>query len=158
MKLINLKEEQKYIPIIAAWFHEEWSYFNPTRTYEILFNHIDTVINNEKANQIFICIKEDVLVSSISLRKEEVPTSLDYEPWLSSLVVDKNYRNSGVGLKTILLFEQYCSNNSIESLYLFTEKKHLENWYKKQGWIFKEKTIFKKHQGSILKKSLKKTY
>lgn len=153
MKFFDLKNKQEFIPIVATWFHEEWSYLNPTRTYKDLLEYIDKVINDEYDDKIFIGINGETPVSSVSLRKEEVKTSKGCTPWLSSLVVDKKHRKSGVGSETISLFENYCSNNNIKTIYLFTETEELESWYKKQGWLFQEKASLKSHEGSVMIKS-----
>jgi N-acetylglutamate synthase-like GNAT family acetyltransferase len=147
MKFFNLKDKPEYIPIVAKWFHEEWSHLNPSRSLEDVIDLIHKIFQSE-ADEIFICTSKQEVVSSITLRAYELEHESEYSPWLSSLVVDKTKRRNGIGKKTINFFIEYCQSHDISKVYLFTE--NLNEWYAKLGWNTIKETSFKSHTGEIM--------
>lgn len=151
MKLIRISDKKEYIPVIAQWFHDEWAHLNPGRTLDDIVQMIHDSFNSPKGI-IYVATINEKPVSSISFRESELDDKPDLSPWMSSLVVESQSRNQGIGKKTISLFKNHCKKEGIKSLYLFTENH--SKWYESLGWEPVEEARFKGHCGMTMKTNL----
>jgi N-acetylglutamate synthase-like GNAT family acetyltransferase len=68
-----------------------------------------------------------------SLRKND-GIRPDLEPWLGSLVVDKDYQGLKVGQQLIDTVKSKACNLGYKKLYLFTLDPKIPAYYSKLGW------------------------
>ena len=132
MKFEYLVDHQKYVPIVAEWFHLEWSHLNPNRSKEDVINKIHSHFNKQILPIIFIGIDKDELIGTVSLRKFEMENHENLFPWLSSLYVPTNKRKQGIGEYMVDQCLKKSKSLGESKIYLFTENH--EHWYKKMGW------------------------
>jgi predicted N-acetyltransferase YhbS len=134
MKIEYLADNTQFVPIVCDWFHEEWSYLNPSRTEQQLYDVVESRLTKGVIPTILIATENNELVGTVTLRNDEVEEETTLYPWLSSLYVAKNRRHKGVGeLLTKACIEE-ANKNGFDKLYLFTDKEKLKKWYMKMGW------------------------
>jgi hypothetical protein len=85
MKIEYLADNKQFVPIVCDWFHEEWSYLNPSRTKQQLHDIVESRLTKGTILNILIGTENNELVGTVTLRNDEVEEEATLYPWLSSL-------------------------------------------------------------------------
>ncbi len=153
MKFTTLAENPHFILPIANWFHKEWAHLNPDRTLEDVIKLIEKNLNTNTLPIIYVAFDEKSVYGTISLRKSDMTDSnQDKSPWISSLFVDKNFRNKGIGKFLISNCKDTAKELGFGEIYLFTEDH--KAWYEKLGWSTLEETTERNFPVSVMKKTI----
>lgn len=134
VKIVNLKDEDKYLEQVSKWMWKEWSEKHGAKLEDVIYRSRHS-LNNEGIPQMFIAKYKDEIIGVVSLWRNDLISRQDLFPWLSTLFVKEEYRNKGIGRK----LQQKCIDEvkkmQYKYLYLITD---YENYYEKMGWEFME--------------------
>lgn len=73
------------------------------------------------------------LVGSIALvGEDDLPEFTELTPWMAAFVIDPSLRHQGIGREVVGLFEQWCIDHDITTLYLWTDQ--YSRWYQSLGY------------------------
>ena len=151
MKIIDLKFEPHYIPVLAGWHHQEWSYLNPDLTIAQRAEWMQSYLSAGLVPSTFIALEEQLL-GSAAIIEHDLETRPDLSPWLASVFVAPEYRCKGVGSKLVIHVMEKTKEAGIPLLYLFTPDK--EGFYQKLGWQTLSKETFRGHLITIMQVDL----
>jgi GNAT superfamily N-acetyltransferase len=152
MKIDFLAEHREFIPIIAQWSYDEWSYLSPQRTLQDFADRIAQRAHTDKIPLTLIAREGEELIGTICLTLHDMETRKDLSPWLAGLFVAEPWRNQGVGKMLVAAIEKVAENLGIAHLYLYTPD--AEDFYLKLGWAVKERIVYRDHPVAIMAKTL----
>ena len=154
MKIEYLKEHSDWIPTIATWFHREWGVYHPGLDVNAIAERLRERVNTDKLPLALVAVERGDVIGTVSLKKYDMDTRMQYSPWLASLYVTRRSRNKGVGLSLIQAGIAEARRLGIEQLYLYTrDKKHVD-FYLAQGWTVVEDTSYRGSSVKILLRDL----
>lgn len=132
IRIAHLMECEHYIPTIAAWQQEEFSYLNPGGTVEDRLERLRKANDRERLPISLVAISSDQnLLGSANV----VATTLTHKhltPWLSSVFVPAEARGKGVASLLTLAAASEARRLGFETIYLFTPRN--ESLYARLGW------------------------
>ena len=150
MNIKLLRDCVKYKEQVIDWLDKEFGCETSYRFYKELIEHS---MEEDKLPITFVAIENETLVGTVGLWRGDLLSRQDLYPWLSALVVNRNYRNRKIGQQLQQFIEEYCRNKHYEQIYLYTD---LVNYYEKTGWIAVDKGYeYMGGEVTIYKKSLK---
>ena len=152
MKIIDLKYEAHYIPILASWHHQEWSYLHPEGSIEKRIENMQSFLNDDFIPSTFIALENDLL-GSAAIVAQDMDTKQELSPWLASVFVSPENRSRGIGSKLVIQVMNYTRDAGIKTLFLFTPDK--ESFYKRLGWHTISKEIYRGHRVTVMQVNLK---
>jgi len=138
MQIIDLSLAPQYIPQLAAWHHQQWSYLNPAVTVEQRIEELHTHLANLVLPRTFIAVADELL-GSASLVAHDMDTHPELTPWLASVFVNPLHRKRGIGAALVREVMETAAQAGIKTLSLFTPDQ--EPLYRQLGWH----TIGKEH-------------
>jgi N-acetylglutamate synthase-like GNAT family acetyltransferase len=147
MKIVNLKEEKKYLDILAEWHHKKWAYLNPNLSLYDRHKKMENHFSNEFIPSTYVAI-EDELLGSAAIVENDMDTKQELSPWLASVFIYPNNRNKGIGSKLVEHVMKQAKSNGLKKLYLFTPNK--ENFYLRLGWQTIERTKYRNEKVVIM--------
>ena len=147
MKIVNLKEEKKYLDILAEWHHKEWAYLNPNLSLYDRRKKMESHFSNEFIPSTYVAI-DDELLGSAAIVENDMDTKQELSPWLASVFISPNNRNKGIGSKLVEHVMKQTKSNGLKKLYLFTPNK--ENFYLRLGWQTIERTKYRNEKVVIM--------
>ena len=150
--IINVKENIEYLSEAMDMIYEEWGrFFNSSR--EEKFVKIKSAIQSgEEFPQVYVLKDQDKIIGSFTFKEKDIDGE-EYEtlsPWLSCVVIKKEYRGMGYGRKILQYIDKIAKQN-YKQLYLFTT---LTGYYEKIGFEFIKEIV---HNGE-LNRLYKKVY
>lgn len=149
MEITNLKDKPQFIPDLARVIHNEWGYLYPRRTVGDLKSALQKNLNTDRVPLTLIAVENDALVGTVSLEAYDMETRMEYTPWLASLYVLPEYRNTGLARKLVERATAQAGALGVQTLYLFTLKPHAR-FYETRGWQVLEKTVYRGERVTIL--------
>ncbi len=149
MEITYLKEKPQFIPDLARLIHAEWGYLYPKRTVEDLVGPLKKNINTDRVPLTLVAVENDMLIGTVSLEEYDMDTRMEYTPWLASLYVLPEYRNTGLAEKLVERATAQARALGVQTLYLFTLKPHA-GFYENRGWQVLEKTVYRGERVTIL--------
>lgn len=144
-----LCEVEDQIPNLAQLYYNEWA-----SKYKDLNQVIDNLkkrLSKTKLPISLVALIDKQVIGAISLKDYEI----EYEnktPWLASLIVDKNYRNLGIGKLLIDELIKKAKKLNYEELYLYTD--NASDYYSKLNWSCIDSIDYKGKRITIFKKSI----
>ncbi len=141
MKIDYLADHVEHVPVLAKWFHDEWSYLSPS--YELLdrTERLRGRANREGIPVAFVAVSDAVPVGSASLIECDMDTHSHLMPWMSSVYVDRSARKRGLGTALVARVVEEARQQGVDRLYLWTAKE--EQWYAGMGWQVFERTSYR---------------
>lgn len=155
MAIRHLKDHQEWIPTIAEWFQSEWSDFYPEYTLDDFVERFKSRTNVDKMPLALVAMENDVAVGTISLTEFDMETRTQYFPWLASLYVRKDFRNTGVAMKLITAITEEARRLDARLLYVYTLIPKHRDFYLSIGWNFVELTEYRGRTALIMIKMLR---
>jgi N-acetylglutamate synthase-like GNAT family acetyltransferase len=152
MKIIDLKYEAQYIPILARWHHQEWSYLNPDGSIEKRIERMQSFSNDALIPSTFIAVENDLL-GSAAIVAHDMDTKQELSPWLASVFVSPENRSRGIGSELVIQVMNQARNAGIKTLYLFTPDK--EHFYIRLGWQTISNELYRGHMVTVMQVNLK---
>lgn len=130
MKIDLLANNLENKETVINWLNEEFGIENSKEFYRGIIEH------SLKEGQLpitFVAIENEEVVGTVGIWRGDLLSRQDLFPWISALVVRKDYRNKSVGQKLQKFALDYCSSQNYKEVYLYTS---IENYYEKMGWKF----------------------
>lgn len=143
MEILDLIDNPSSIRELAEWHHLEWAHFNPKQSLEDRIQNMQAYLDGGggwRVPKMFVCKNKAELLGSAAIVKNDMDTRLDLSPWLASVYVAADRRNSGIGSALVRYVVQYATKAGFEYLYLFTPSK--EKFYKALGWSTIDNELF----------------
>lgn len=133
MKIHLLADNEKYLPVIAQWYYEEWNDLMIGKTVQDEIEYLKTYLNRNEVPLILIAVENDELLGAVQLKRHEMTIYPEKEFWLGGVYVNLNYRGYGIASKLVEKAIEMSSLLGIEKLYLQTENLDGGLYYK-LGW------------------------
>jgi len=136
IKKLTLKNIPELYLIICKALDDDFPEYKPgtNRIYsQHIFNkkYFTKLIKN-KTNVVFGAFDKEKLAGIIVVKPEDFGGVI-YVDWL---VVDKNYRNKGVGSRLLTTVDNWALENKYHHLYLLTQNRKNINFYIKRGYKY----------------------
>jgi len=154
MKIEYLKDYSRWIPTIAQWFYEEWGEFHPELDVNRIAERLGERCNTDEIPLALVAVLQEEVVGTVSLKKYDMDTRMQYSPWLASLYVRKDCRNKGVGMRLIEAGLEKAKILGIKHLYLYTRTRKHVDFYLSQGWVHVETTDYRGGIVTVLLRTL----
>lgn len=145
--ILNLQTAPEFLPVLAQWHQNEWSYLNPGQMLTHRIEKMQSFLNDQFIPSTFIA-KNETVVGSASIVKNDMATMPQLSPWLASVFVAAEHRNNGIGARLVLHVMAQAKHQGIKTLYLFTPDKI--DFYKKFGWHIHSQSRYHGHQVSVM--------
>ena len=129
MKIINIKEEDKYFKEIINIYYEWFGKDN--YTFEEFYNKYKEVLSSEKIPSLYALIINDTLIGMYELNEKDGIDSKKYTPYLASVFIKENYRKNNYSELLINDAIKRASSYGYKKLYLHSR---IENYYEKFGF------------------------
>ena len=113
---------------VIEWLNDEFGGENSREFYKGIINNS---LRDKYLPITFVVIENNELVGTVGVWRGDLLSRQDLYPWISALVVHKNYRNKGIGKVLQQYALNYCSSLNFKEAYLYTD---IENYYEKSGW------------------------
>lgn len=152
MNITYLAQHKSFIPTIAKWYFDEWSYINPDRTLKDVESLITERTTTDSTQPSLVAQQGDRPLGTVCLKLHDMDTRTDLTPWLAGLYVDKPWRNRGIGAKLVAAIEQVARKQGIQKLYLYTPD--AEGFYSRLGWKLTERCDYHSYAVTIMEKQL----
>lgn len=152
MKIEYLADHPEYVPTLALWFFEQWSYLRPESVVEDFSKSVREHLNRDEMPLSFIALEGATLLGSASLRQSDMSTRMDLSPWLGSMYVAAEYRRRGIGAELVAAVEAKAVELGFDTLYLWTPDK--EHFYARMGWAVIDKTEYRQENAVVMQKRL----
>ena len=131
MTIDLLKACPEHLPIVAAWYHDEWGYLRPTLTLADRIAELHAYLNETALPIAFVAQQDGEPVGVCNLRPRK-PGEPDFDPWFAGLYVPPAHRRKGIALQLLAFAEAHAARIGLSRLYLSTpDHQHL---YARQGW------------------------
>ena len=132
MKIDYLGNHPKHLPELAKLHYDEWRHFSPEKTLDDRVIKLRAMAQSDDVPFMVVAVDNGRLIGSASLVLEDMQTRKDLSPWLASVFVKPEYRNSGIATSLVRHIENVAAGLGIEKLFLYTE--HARDLYVKLGW------------------------
>lgn len=140
IKIFNELDE-KEIEYIIEKHYEHWKIFDPVAVEDkdfLVYKYKEMYTNGENMPFGIALYDENVLRGYCILKKENLKKYPQYSPWISEVMILKEFRGEGYGK---ILIEEACGilkNKGFGQVYLWTNQ--VSEFYKKLGFEVIERT------------------
>jgi GNAT superfamily N-acetyltransferase len=152
MQISHIKYFQNWIPIIAKWIYEEWSYAFPMRTLQDIQKSLMGRINENEMPITLVAHDERGVLGTASLKAVDMEILPDLTPWLSSVFVHPDHRGEGVATALSAEIEKIARQKAFTSLYVFNPI--AQGVFEKLGWKVERTIAYGGKELGILVKEL----
>src|SRR6185295_19949923 len=97
MPISHIKYFQHWIPTIAKWIYEEWSYVYPQKSLQDIGRTLISRVNERDLPITLVAHDERGVLGTASLKASDMDILEELTPWLSSVYVHPDHRGEGVG-------------------------------------------------------------
>ncbi len=149
MEIVNLMEHAEFIPTLAAWHYEQWSYLYTDDSVEKRITALTDELKSDGIPVTFVAFSGSTLFGSASLIPHDMETRMELSPWLASVVVAPEFRNRRIGSALVQHVVKEAGRLGYRTVYLFTSDDRLA-LYSRLGWSIMEKTEYHGHQMYIM--------
>jgi len=154
MDFVNLKQYAEFLPKLARWHQQEWSYLNPGQSLQDRIEKMQAYLNDVFIPSTFVAVENDVL-GSAAIIECDMDTRPELSPWLASVYVAPEYRKQGVGTALVQHIIQQACDQGYTELFLYTPDQ--EKFYQQLGWQIIERVGYHDVDVTIMSISLKTT-
>lgn len=154
MNIEFLSKNEKFLPTIARWYHEEWGNTDYVFSIDDEIEKLKGYLNHDKIPFILTAVKDNELLGVVQLKEFEMDIYPNFQHWLGGVYVSKKSRKKGVAKRLIKEAIIMARNLNIEMLYLQTEYLN-GGLYKNLGWKKLEEVNYKGVHVAVMKLDLK---
>jgi len=148
-----LSQNEKFIPTIANWYHDEWGSTDHVISLDKEVEKLSKYLNENKVPLILTAIENNELVGVAQLKEHEMKIYPDYQYWLGGVYVPKEHRRKGIAKYLIFEAKTIATSLNINVLYLQTEFLN-GGIYKELGWKKIEEVNYKEADVAVMKINL----
>jgi GNAT superfamily N-acetyltransferase len=148
-----LTDVPEWVPVIAKWHHDQWSYMNPGRSLEERIAEYQTNHGRGQIPTTVVAFVEDQPAGSAALIEHDMDSHLELTPWLASVFVSPEHRGRGIGSALVRRIEEEAENLGIEVLYLFTPDR--ESLYARLNWKVMFREEYRGEEVTVMKRRIK---
>ncbi len=97
MEIAYLADHPEFVPTLAGWFHQQWSYLYPERSLEDVATVLRERTGKDRLPLALVVLENKQLLGTVSLKIHDMDTRLQWSPWLAALFVKRECRRAGLG-------------------------------------------------------------
>ncbi|MBT6409689.1 MAG: GNAT family N-acetyltransferase [Nitrospina sp.] len=133
MRIAHLIEHPFVIPVLTQWFMDEWTpWYGPGGSG----NAKQDLEECSRRDALPICLialsENGTVLGTGTLKSKSTGSKRSDGPWMSALLVSKNYRGKGIGTALIEAIEKEAQRLGFSSVYCSTNT--AENTLQRRGW------------------------
>ena len=155
MRILDLKQVPHFLPTLAQWHQEQWSYLNPGENLHHRIARMQEYLGESFLPTTFVAI-EDNLAGSVAIVENDMDTKPELSPWLASVYIAPEYRHKGIATALIKHAMQQAQAHGYKQLYLFTPDAQVA-FYMQRGWQLMEATDYRGSRVTIMSCHLNQT-
>ena len=148
MEIANLREHREFIPTLAAWHYDQWSYLHSNDSVERRISELEDELSSDDIPKTFVAVSDGILLGSASLIPHDMDIRMDLSPWLASVYVPVEQRNRGIGTALVRHVMKEAGRLGYTTIYLFTPDR--EEFYTRLGWSLLERIEYRGHSMPIM--------
>ena len=152
MPISHIKYFQHWIPTIAKWIHEEWSYVYPQKTLQDIGRTLISRVNERDLPITLVSHDERGVLGTASLKAADMDILEELTPWLSNVYVHPDHRGEGVGRSLVAEIEKIAVELGYRKLYVFNPI--TQGVFEKLGWSVHQTVHYGGRELAILVKDL----
>ena len=152
MQVSHVKYFQNWIPIIAKWIYEEWSYAFPMQTLQEIQKALFGRMNETEMPITLVAHDERGVLGTASLKASDMEILTEISPWLSSVFVHPDYRGQGVASALVAEIEKIARQQGISKLHVFNPIN--QGVFEKMGWTVLQTVQYGGKELAILAKEI----
>jgi GNAT superfamily N-acetyltransferase len=133
MKLEYLADRQEFIPLLGAWYYQQWGHKEETRTLESETSKLQHYLNRNSLPLILLATNQDQLLGAAQLKYHEMSIYPEKEHWLGGVYVSEGHRGKKIARLIINKLISIAEDLGIPTLYLQTENLS-GGLYAQLGW------------------------
>lgn len=136
-RIVDLRDEARHLPTVAAWIHDQWWSGSRTSVADIqawLEIHLDEAA----VPTTFVATSGTEAIGSVCLHETEAPDRPAYWPYLGALYVLPTERGRGTGAELVRAVEAYARRHGHAAIYL-NAAKAMVAYYEARGWAVVER-------------------
>ena len=141
MHIDYLADHPEFLPAVAHWHHEEWSYIRPGDTVEARTLRLRAECGRGEIPTTFVAFSGSTPIGSAMLIAHDMDTHLELTPWLAGVFVAPDYRGRGIGSALVRHVVDFATGLGVKRLYLFTPD--AERMYSRLGWSVLDRTRYR---------------
>ncbi len=143
MEIIPLHRVPDYAPILAHWSYTEW-YRTRSMDFSLVLRAYQERARSDRVPLSFVAIEGSLPAGMVTLKRDDLWSRKDLNPWLASLYVMPEYRRGGMGQALIRAVTTRAAELGYDRLYLFLghhDRGWLEGYYLNRGWVVVEPAV-----------------
>ncbi len=143
MEIMPLHMVPDYAPILAHWSYMEW-YRSRSMDFTLVLKAYQERAKNKTAPLSFVALDRSLPVGMVTLKRDDLWSRKDLNPWLASLYVLPEYRKGGTGQALIRAVTAKADELGYPRLHLFLgqhDRNWLERYYLNRGWAVSESAV-----------------
>ncbi len=136
MEIVPLSQVPAYCPVLARWAFDEW-YRGRSIEYETVLMSYRARAAGEILPGTLVAVEEGLPAGMVTLKRDDLWSRKDLNPWLSALFVASPFRGRGIGQALVGGVSSRALELGYASLFLFigrSEPGRLERYYRDRGW------------------------
>jgi GNAT superfamily N-acetyltransferase len=141
MRIDYLADHPDFIPTLAHWHHDEWSYLRPGDTVEARIARLRAACGRGEIPTVFVAFSDSTLFGSAMLIAHDMDICMDLTPWLAGVFVAPDYRRRGIGSALVGRVVECAARLGVRRLYLYTPS--AAQMYSRLGWSAVERTGYR---------------
>jgi len=138
--VVDLLPDEEAVRTVASWQWQEWGAGYPDMTLDGFVTEVRKALRSATIPIVLVARVGVEVIGTASIILNDLPTRQDLKPWLASVFVLPEYRNSGIGTSLTREAIKHAKILKLRSLYLFTHDKTA--FYKKFGWREVDRAVF----------------
>ena len=154
VKIDYLKNHNHNIYEVAKILHENFKHLSSCNLpIQLIRKELEKTMNINSFPIGLIAFDNEKILGTCCIDEFD-DVDINFKPWLTNLVVDKNYRNLGIGTMLINFAIQKIKTLDFNKLYISISDPKLYYFYKKFGFIEMTKNYTFKNPESIMSLTL----
>jgi len=153
MQIGYLADRPEFIPVLAQWHYQEWSYLRPGESMEARTTRLRNACGHKEIPTVVIAFAGETLLGSAMLIAHDMETRMNLSPWLAGVFVSPEQRRRGIGSALVQRVIEEAIELSVERLYLYTPS--AEQFYARRGWLLVERIKYHRVDVSVMSVDLR---
>ena len=152
IRIAYLADTPEYIPLIAEWHHNQWSYLENAPTLEQRKSRLKHHLQRNAIPTTFVAWRDEQPVGCASLVANDMQVLSEWIPWLASVYVLPDQRRQGIASMLVQRVATEAKNLGYPRLYLYTEDQmHL---YETLGFHASHQRIYRGYEMTVMARDL----